>query len=390
MRIFRCKKYAFVIILALLGFLLISELFSINFSDSELKVPESSIIFKSKEIQLEKNHRNSPSKFISWGTSTIRSENARAIVYLVPTARLTELGRSLRFLFANFNDRFRYPVILFHQGDLSEWVARLVLLIYLRVDQLKLIEILEAEHTTEFPPTLNVRELEREGMVFKEQWPHYQHMCAFWFRHVFLQSRLRHVKYIMRLDSDANILSNITYDMFEFMERNQIKYAYKIREVENDCCSKRMVEFVYNYANQFSLFDKTSDELLWLKYMSKPLLTENPLSLNPREHQPKSYYTNFELMNVPAFRDDPEVWRFIETAWRDPLLHLHGIYRLRWGDAPLRFQTVHLHSQLYQHIHAFCDLHYIHGSYDFPATCKMTGSQEKETRGNLKNSGIYS
>ena len=216
-----------------------------------------------------------------------------------------------------------------------------------------------------------------DRVVFRERWPDYQHMCAFWFRHIFLQPRLRNVKYIMRLDSDSIILSNVSYDIFDFMEKNQIKYAFKFRQGENDCCAKRMAEYVYNCANNYSLLEKTSNELSWLKNMSKATLTENPSSLNPIGHQPDTYYTNFEVINVPAFRDDAEVWRFIDTTWHDPLLHIHGIYTMRWGDAPLRFQTIHLHSQLNRHLHAFCDLHYHHG-VGFPATCNWT----KEPKGN--------
>ena len=215
-----------------------------------------------------------------------------------------------------------------------------------------------------------------DRVVFRERWPDYQHMCAFWFRHIFLQPRLRNVKYIMRLDSDSIILSNVSYDIFDFMEKNQIKYAFKFRQGENDCCAKRMAEYVYNCANNYSLLEKTSNELSWLKNMSKATLTENPSSLNPIGHQPDTYYTNFEVINVPAFRDDAEVWRFIDTTWHDPLLHIHGIYTMRWGDAPLRFQTIH-HSQLNRHLHAFCDLHY-HHVVGFPATCNWT----KEPKGN--------
>ena len=159
-------------------------------------------------------------------------------------------------------------------------------------------------------------------------------MCAFWFRHTFLQPRLRNVKYLMRLDSDSIILSNVSYDIFDFMEINQIKYAFKFRQGENDCCAKRMAEYVYNYSNHYSLLERTSHELSWLKNMSNATLTENPSTLNPIGHQPDTYYTNFEVINVPAFRDDAEVWRFIDTTWHDPLLHLHGIYTMRWGDTP--------------------------------------------------------
>ena len=281
---------------------------------------------KRNKISEKLNDQFTSEEFISLTSSDAKQISGRAIIYLVHTTRLWQLGHSLRFLFANFNNRFRYPVLLFHRGDLSEWIARVILRIFLPADQIELIEIHEANHSREFPQEFNVETADHDSLVLRERWPDYQHMCAFWFRHIFVQPRLRNVKYIMRLDSDSIIHSKVSYDIFDFMEKNQIKYAFKFRQGESDCCAKRMAEYVYTYAKYYSLLDKTSHELSWLKNMSKATLTENPSSLNPIGHQPDTYYTNFEVINVPAFRDDAEVWRFIDTTWHDPLLHIHGIY----------------------------------------------------------------
>ena len=381
MRIIRFKKFLVAFVLALLFILIIISNVFIN---SNWFSPKISVTINNKQMVYLQNRKRILEELDYQFTSDVYTstrnslsslfeirKSERAIVYLVHTRRIWELVRSLRFLFANFNNRFRYPVLLFHRGDLFEWLARIILRIYLSADQMELIEIHEAEHSQEFPSEFNMETVDRDKIVFPHLWPNYQHMCAFWFRHVFLQPRLRNVKYIMRLDTDSVILSNISYNIFDFMEKNNIKYGFKYRQGENDCCAKKMVEYVYKYANHYSLLDKTSNELSWLRNMNKATLTENPFSLNPIGHQPDTYYTNFEVINLPAFRDDAEVWRFIDTTWHDPLLNLHGIYTLRWGDAPLRFQTIHLHSQMYRNLHAFCDLHY-HHRQGFPATCNWS------------------
>lgn len=59
-------------------------------------------------------------------------------------------------LFYNFNDRFRYPVLVFHRGDVPYWLAYLVLSWFLRPEQLELIELHEAVGIRDFPPELDV------------------------------------------------------------------------------------------------------------------------------------------------------------------------------------------------------------------------------------------
>lgn len=75
-----------------------------------------------------------------------------------------------------------------------------------------------------------------------------------------------------------------------------------------------------------------------------------------------------KLLHVPTFRDDADVWRFADAAWRDPLIGEFGIYKHRWGDGALRYQQVHLFPQLYEHTHYLCDVHYLH-RFRHVATC---------------------
>jgi hypothetical protein len=229
----------------------------------------------------------------------------RVITYLTSSGRLDELGRSLQSLFFNFNDRFRYPIIVFHRGDVERYKAHQVLSQYLRGDQLQLIEVHRAEHINEFPPGLDPKELIKDKeMVYGHMFPNYQHMCAFWFRHIYLQSRFIRggVKYYIRFDTDSIIPTKINYDLFEYMERNNVKYAYRLRWGENDCCGKKMIKFVYQYVKSHGLEKQLSKEFDWLLKLNPESLTENPITLNPSGRQPETYYANFEIVHAPSFR----------------------------------------------------------------------------------------
>lgn len=63
---------------------------------------------------------------------------------------------------------------------------------------------------------------DRSQIVAGEHFPKYQRISAFWFRGVFLQSRLQSVKYIMRLDTESRLLGTIEYDLFDYMESTKI------------------------------------------------------------------------------------------------------------------------------------------------------------------------
>ena len=143
----------------------------------------------------------------------------------------------------------------------------------------------------------------------------------------------------MRLDSDSVLLAEINYDPFQLMKDKHIAYAYHTIDGENYCCAKKMMRFIYTYGKSKNLLSQFSPELAWMSnYETFPL--ENPLSDNPPGKQPGTYFANLEIVNVAAFRDDPQVWDFIDSVWNDTLLMIHGLYRYRWGDSPLRFQVL--------------------------------------------------
>ena len=94
-------------------------------------------------------------------------------------------------------------MLLFHRGDVNRSHAQAALSRELSPNQLALIELHEAEHIQSAPPGVSLEKLADEpDIVFRHMFPHYQHMCAFWFRHIYLQSRLRlgGVKYYMRYE----------------------------------------------------------------------------------------------------------------------------------------------------------------------------------------------
>lgn len=73
-----------------------------------------------------------------------------------------------RFLFAHYNNRFQYPVLVFHRGDVNRSQAYFAFSKQLMPNQLALIELHEAEHIQEYPPGVSLENLAKEpDIVFR-------------------------------------------------------------------------------------------------------------------------------------------------------------------------------------------------------------------------------
>ena len=225
-----------------------------------------------------------------------------------------------------------------------------------------------------FPPEMPKNLEPVRGIHSSSLYPGYHQMCAFWFRKIFLQPRMQNVSYYWRLDTDSFIISDITYDVFKFLLKNKITYAFRIHSFE-DCCSHNLIYFLQTYILQNNLSVGVEKDSKWLLYQSPHTARSYNQGIAPGKLL-QTYYNNFEFVHMPSFRDDPLVWNFTNTIWHDPILHEFGIYKYRWGDSTLRFYAVHMFPQLWNHIHHFCDIDYFHA---FPqiASCSYTDSPKQ-------------
>jgi hypothetical protein len=237
--------------------------------------------------------------------------------------------------------------VILHEGDLTNSIVHQRLGAALRPEQLALIDTYEVPDFSVWPPNLTEKAALMARIATRGSFPGYSHMSAFWFKKVFNMPLLQNVSYFLRQDSDSYILSPITYDPFDFMERHGVRYGYLNRHDEGECCAKHLYQFALSYVNAFGVkASELSSDLSWLVHETPQSVVANTRTQNPKDQQPWLYYTNFEILHVPSFRDHPDVQRFLFAAWTEPL---HGIYTRRWGDAPLRFLTVHMHPHLHQH-----------------------------------------
>lgn len=137
----------------------------------------------------------------------------------------------------------------------------------------------------------------------------YRHMCHFFANDIFLRRELQQYDYQMRLDVDSYILSPVKFNVFEKMQREGIKYTYRMIMNEKPEWAIGLLETAEAY------FAKHPEVIKGVQRLSKV----------------KLYYTNFEICDLAWFRNKP---------WQDFFAAIDkagGIWRYRWGDAPIRW-----------------------------------------------------
>jgi len=164
----------------------------------------------------------------------------------------------------------------------------------------------------------------------------YRHMCHFFGNDIFFRRELADYDYYMRLDDDSFILSPLRYNVFERMREQGYSYAYRVRMNDRPHVCVGMGDVIERYFAVTPHAGKCK--------MPPPY---------------RVYYTNFEICDLKWFRDDP--WQRYFAA----IDRAEGIWRHRWGDAPIRYYGV---KNLLpdEKIWQVLDLHYHHQSEWLP------------------------
>jgi hypothetical protein len=173
----------------------------------------------------------------------------------------------------------------------------------------------------------------------------YHHMCRFWNQQVFLVPELNHFDYILRLDTDSLITTPWVSDPFVAMQESGAVYGYK-------CISPDFPEYVTNMINFTSQYVASHSVEPKFPGFKEYLSSTSSAGGAPLVPMP---YTNLEILSLRWF-NSPPVARFLNASDGGPLF---GIYRHRWGDAPLRAMVLGLFAAE-EGVRAISEFEYIH------------------------------
>ena len=268
------------------------------------------------------------------------------IVYLTQNTevRKTYLKTSLYFLFRNFNDRFRYPVMIMHEGDYDEKSQDEVLM-GIRGDCRSLVRFRKMK-STDFKIPTDIVDKDRLNKVLSVNpvpyWrsDKYRLMCRWWMRNVY--NYTKDYKYLMRLDDDSIIEEPIDRDLFQIMEADKKIYMSNLIHVDCGVCCYGMRDF---FENMFPDKKELHEQL----FIPSDLPRDHPIVDKLRElvaingdkikfsmkggiqlDMPMMFYNNFHVTSVD-FWMRPDVQVLLDK------IDTHGgIFYYRWGDAPLQ------------------------------------------------------
>lgn len=154
----------------------------------------------------------------------------------------------------------------------------------------------------------------------------YRHMCRYFSGEIYKDQLFENVNYLLRLDCDSYFTGPVKYDIFEYMQSNQLNYA--------------------------SVGKRNDEEEYVIEGLKEHL--QNMFGPDYEIKSMKSRYdTHFEIVNFQRFKqqDYIELYNNIDKTG--------NIYIKRWGDAPIKFHLIDYLIPANQ-IHIF-DLPYKHG-----------------------------
>lgn len=231
----------------------------------------------------------------------------------------SKLIKRNKLLHKNFNRRYNYPVIIFHEGNILPEHQKLMA--YLTPN----VTFISLESKAFIAPTSLPIEYETEIG--------YKHMCRFYAIQIY--DILSEFDYFLRLDDDSYLESPIKYDIFAFLRQERLIYGYI--HGENDYhpqTIKTLPHFTREYIE---------------KYHIKPLCSMDEIN-------EFYYYSNFTLTETSFWRR-PDVQGYLHAV--DESL---GIYKYRWGDHVLQTLALKIFCEP-QKIYHFKDFKYSHGSH---------------------------
>ena len=254
------------------------------------------------------------------------------IVYLTRSTEsdIRDLKKSLKLLDLHYNDQFHYPVLIFHE-DLSNGLKA------------------ELQNATRSALTFAELHFELPAFLKKSEVPEkilgrfnvgYRHMCRFFAGLIFEHPALAGFDWYWRLDTDSFLRGNVAYDVFQFMEAGDLWYGYIVMLEEKPEVVNGLWSAAKNYMKDAKLVPLAMEQLTSVAGAWNYLY----------------YYNNFEICKLEFGRSRAyqEFFRYLD--------HLGGIYKFRWGDAPIRTIAVSMLVPKAK-VHRFTDIPYSHAGY---------------------------
>lgn len=266
--------------------------------------------------------------------------------------RRTYLKTSLYFLFRHFNAKFKYPVVILHEGDYDA-IAQREILMSIRDSCRDLVSFVHLD-PDDFVIPDHIDKKKMANCIATKPVPYwrnekYRLMCRWWMVH--FHKYAKGYDYVMRLDDDSIIEEPIENDLFQWMADNDLIYSSNLVHVDCGICCHDMKEFFEDLdpskkdmISKIFVPSEMPNNHVMAGFRSLLSITQGSKASDYVSGEklkiwmPTMYYNNFFITQTAFWRQDT-VQKTIDAIDKHG-----GIFYYRWGDAPLQSIIVLLHS----------------------------------------------
>jgi hypothetical protein len=253
---------------------------------------------------MHKNQNTDTKWRVKW-LNIVPTSSLGVIVYLTRRHEVDSLNASLAQLSLLLSNNPR-PVVIFHEGDFSD-----------NDIQKSLARTLGSRTPLAFERIQFTKSANRSRSIYHGYSVSYCDMCRFFILMLPNHPLLTLFTFYWRLDAHSYIFgSKPIQDPFEIMQKRQIQYAFVMNNLEDKRFSPGLWLFFHKFLDQHCV-----EPSLTVRQTQTGRFGEYSLAI---------FFTNFAIANVSLFRDHPLIRAWLHTVDRDG-----GIYRYRWGDAPV-------------------------------------------------------
>ena len=246
------------------------------------------------------------------------------IVIMIPKSSKDLVSR-FQLLDISLSDNFTTPLLVMHNDHPDE--DRLIWLANITKRQMMFLDI---------SSIFNVFPSDFDAYRTKPTWQkrgrwNYQLMIRFWFKILFELPQFKSYEYIMRLDDDSRILGK-WINVFQEMRTKHAVYFANIMGADSDKTlpgTKKLKQLAIEYIALNNITVK------------QPEMIRSGL----HDTHIRTYYNNFEVMKLEFFR------RRNVRHWIEEVDQTNGIFKYRWGDAPLRYITLAMFAEKHEILH---------------------------------------
>lgn len=252
----------------------------------------------------QQNSSNNVESSVNW-LNVAPTSYLGVIVYLTTINEIESLRTSLTQLARLLSNNPR-PVVIFHEGDFNNENI-----------QKSLAEILGDRTPLSFQSIRFGKSLHKTRSIHSRWSTKYLHMCRFFTIMLPNHPLISLFSFYWRLDSHSYIFGEKPIeDPFEIMQKRQSQYAFIMVNEEADHFATGLFElfqeFLYQHCMKLSPSFRHTQTRIFGRYSYA------------------IFFTNFAIVNVSLFHDHPLMRHWLRVVDRNG-----GIYRERWGDAPI-------------------------------------------------------